>query len=308
MVKKRLLFLYLTLLTVFPCLSCDRGEKLDKVNFQDTVELKEDRDSAAPQINVCVSSMIIPEEAYYYKRLMDYVGQRLNMKVNFLEKKDYTEVNTLLGKGSIDMAFVGAGPYVEGHDKFGLELLVAPVVYGKAGYHSYIIVSQDSGIEKLEGLRGKVFAYVDSLSNAGRWFPLYMLQKMGENPKSFFKKTVYSYSHSKAIKMVATNIVDGAAVDNLIWEYMDKKGSEYAKKTKIIKKSEPYGIPPVVVRPDLDANLKIRLKAILLNMHKEKEGMAILKEMFIDRFIEVEDSLYDSIREIRVQLRNLDRL
>jgi ABC-type phosphate/phosphonate transport system substrate-binding protein len=64
----------------------------------------------------------------------------------------------------------------------------------------------------------------------------------------------------------------------------------------------------VVVRPDLDSGLKTKLKAILLNMHQEKEGMAILKEMSIDRFIEVEDSLYDSIREIRAQLRKLDRL
>ena len=34
-------------------------------------------------------------------------------------------------------------------------------------------------------------------------------------------------------------------------------------------------------------------------MHANEEGKSILEGMLIDKFVEVEDSLYDSIREIK---------
>lgn len=275
-------------------------ERLEKLDLSDTVELKEMESLQRPEINICVGSMITPEEGHaYYKRLLDYIGQKLNLKVNFVEKRTYAEVNISLKNGNIDVAFVCGGPYVMGHDEFELELLVAPVVNGKPLYYSYIIVGKESGIENLYGLRGKKFAFVDPISNTGKLVPAYMLHELGKTPQTLFKEYSYTYGHDRSIMAVAQGIVDGAAVDSLIWDYMDKKGSEYTQKTKIIKISKPYGIPPVVVRPGLDEDLKTKIKDILLNMHNGEEGSEILKGMFIDRFIEIDDSMYDSIRHVR---------
>lgn len=64
------------------------------------------------------------------------------------------------------------------------------------------------------------------------------------------------------------------------------------KKIKIIKKSEDYGIPPFVVRKDLDPIIKNKLKEIMLNLHNEPRGKEILKKIHIDKFIEGNDELY----------------
>ncbi|MBU3911176.1 MAG: phosphate/phosphite/phosphonate ABC transporter substrate-binding protein [Candidatus Omnitrophica bacterium] len=294
------IYLALIFLLTFFLAGCNQTEKLEKIDFNDTVEIGRVRPSQDSEINICVGSMITPEEGYaYYKKLLDYIGQGLNKKINFVEKRTYAEVNSLLKKGDIDVAFVCGGPYVIGHDEFGLELLVAPVVNGEPLYYSYIIVDKDSGIENLYGLRGKRFAFVDPISNTGKLIPTYMLHQLGENPQSLFKEYSYTYGHDRSIKAVAQGIVDAAAVDSLIWDYMDKKGSEYTQKTKIIKVSKPYGIPPVVVRPGLNEDLKIKIKDTLLNMHNDEEGKNILRAMFIDRFIEIDDSSYDTIRYVR---------
>ena len=245
--------------------------------------------------------MITPEEGYeYYKRLLDYIAKKLDTAVNFVEKNTYAEVNALLQNKAVDVAFVCGGPYVDGHDEFGLELLCAPQVDGKAVYYSYIIVSKDSPIEKLEDLKGKRFAFVDPMSNSGKAVPAHILkEELKETPEGFFKEYVYTYDHDKSIRAVSHGIVDAAAVDSLIWNYMDKKSDKNVRRTRIIKVSNAYGIPPVVVRPSLDLSLKAKLKAILLNMDKEKEGQEILNGMFIDKFVEVDDSNYDSIRQIK---------
>jgi phosphonate transport system substrate-binding protein len=98
--------------------------------------------------------------------------------------------------------------------------------------------------------------------------------------------------------MVAKKVVDGAAVESMVYEYMRKTGSPYARQTKIIKRSPPYGIPPVVVTRDVDPRLKSKVKEAFLSMGNSPKGKAILDAMMIDGFVEVPDSNYDSIREM----------
>ncbi|OGX18126.1 MAG: hypothetical protein A3K83_01740 [Omnitrophica WOR_2 bacterium RBG_13_44_8b] len=296
----KILHMWFILFAVSSFTGCERQGHIAQVDFNDTVEIKEPRVSEIPEINICVGSMITPKEGYaYYKALLSYIGNKLKMKVNFIEKESYAEVNFLLEEGRIDVAFVCGGPYVDGHDKFGLQLLAAPQVDGKAVYYSYIIVRKDSGIGRFEELKGKTFAFVDPLSNSGRNYPAYLLQQAGESAETFFSEYLYSYAHDTSVRAVAEGIVDGAAVDSLIWNYMEKNNSPFAKATRIIKISPPYGIPPVVVRPGLNRDLKDTLKIILLEMHLDSEGGEILKRMGIEKFVEISDSQYDAIRETR---------
>jgi phosphonate transport system substrate-binding protein len=244
--------------------------------------------------------MITPREGFaYYRRLLNYIGDKIGRPVTFIARNKYGEVNGLLEKGELDVAFVCSGPYVAGHDKFGLKLLVAPQAYGKTVYFSYIIVRSDSPIKRLDDLRGKTFAFTDPDSNTGKIVPEYLLAGMKETPGTFFKKYVFTYAHDKSIKAVADGLVDGAAVDSLVWEYLSRTEPEYTSKTKIILKSPPYGIPPVVVRPGLDARTKERLKNIFLGIDKDEAGREILKGMMIDRFVPIHDRAYDSVREMK---------
>jgi len=284
-------------------MGCEREGKVVEVDFRDTVELKDPSLSGLPELNICVGSMITPKEGYaYYKALLNYISDRLKMKVNFIEKESYAETNSFLEKGKIDMAFVCGGPYIDGHNKFRLELLVAPQVDGKTVYYSYIIVRKDSQIDTFEELRGKTFCFVDPISNSGKTYPTYLLKQMNETPETFFKEYFYSYAHDTSIRAVAQGIVDGAAVDSLIWNYMEKNKSPFTKLTRIIKISPAYGIPPVVVRPTLKKELRDKLKKILLDMHLDERGKEILDRMGIDKFVEIGDSDYESIREIRQYL------
>ena len=244
--------------------------------------------------------MITPKEGFaYYREFLDYIGKRLNRHVELVERESYSEVNDLLRTGVVDVAFVCGGPYVEGHKDFGMELLAAPVAYGAASYYSYIIVPTDSSIYRFEELRGKKFAFTDPMSNSGKLAPTYMLARMNETPDTFFKSYIFTQTHDKAIKAVSMGVVDGAAVDSLVWEYANRNNPELTSKTRVIMKSPPYGIPPVVVRPGLDRGLKKELKEIFLNVHNDRKGRELLNKMMIDKFITVSDEAYDSIREMK---------
>lgn len=286
---------------VFLFTSCEQDRPARKVSLEKNRKPLVQQQAHDPEaLRIAVGATITPKEGFaYYRSLLDYIGEKLGKRVEFIDRDSYAEINEMLKAGEIDLAFVCSGPYVDGHDEFGLDLLVQPQAYGETVYYSYIIVSVDSPIDSFERLRGKLFAFTDPKSNTGKLVPTYILAKMGETPEAFFESYVFTYGHDKSVKAVAEQLVDGAAVDSLIWEYMNRTNPDVALKTKVIYKSPPYGIPPVVVRTDLDPGVKDRLREIFRGIHEDEEGREILKGMMVDRFVQGDDSDYDTVRHMK---------
>jgi len=247
-----------------------------------------------------VAAMISPKRTIdVYQQILYYLAEKLQMPVDMVQRKTYSQMDHLLETRNVEIAMICSGPYVADHDNFGAELLVAPEAYGEAFYYSYIIVHKDSTFKTFEDLKGKKFAFTDPKSNTGCLVPTFMLAKRKQTPKGFFHELLYSGHHSKSVEMVAKKEADAAAVDHLIWEYMNATNPEDTSKTKILIKSPPYGIPPVVVHPSMNPKLKERIKDIFLHMHEDKDGRRILKSIFIDRFIIPDDKNYDTVRQMR---------
>ncbi|MBI5100705.1 MAG: phosphate/phosphite/phosphonate ABC transporter substrate-binding protein [Nitrospirae bacterium] len=280
---------------------CSDREAPKKISLEKDGGLpSQDTEDRGKKLRVAVGGMIVPKEGFlYYKNFLDYLGDKLKMHVELVDREGYEEINRLIKSGDVDAAFVCSGPYVDGKKDFGMELLAAPQAYGKTVYHSYIIVPKNSPVTDFNGLRGRKFAFTDPESNTGKLVPTFILARMNETPESFFSGFVYTKTHDKAIKAVARGMVDGAAVDSLIWEYARSKDPKLTAMTRIVSKSPPYAIPPFVVRPGLDRGTREKLREIFLNAHLDEKGKEILKDMMIDKFVVIDDSAYDSIREMK---------
>lgn len=252
-----------------------------------------------------VASMITPiSTVRYYQQVVDYLGKRLGTPAEMVHRTTYDEIDTMLEDGQLEVAFICSSPYVLNREKFGVELLVAPQINNTVFYHSNIIVHKDSPIQNLEEFRDKSFVFVDPKSNSGRLYPVYLLARQNETPESFFSSFSYSYSHNKSVEIVAKNRADGASVDSIVYDYMLATDSPYAAQTRVIHRSPPFGIPPVVVPPRLDPRLKADLRRVFLGMHEDTEGRQILEQMRIERFVEVPDGNYDSIRGMSAFVTN----
>ncbi len=293
-----ILLLPVLLLTL---VACNRKESQLPVDPA-KVEQQKPAVSASPVggVRLAVGGMITPREGFaYYREFLDYISRQLGEPVQYVDAENYDDINQKLKRGELDGGFVCSGPYVDGKREFGLELLAAPRAYGKTVYYAYIIVPEKSPARSLDDLKGKSFAFTDPLSNTGRLVPEYMLARKGRKPEQFFSAVVYSGSHDKSISAVSQGLVDGASVDSLIWEYANRTKPEQTAGTRVIQKSEPYAIPPFVVRPGLAPETRNKLKEILLGAHNNAEGKAILQKMMIEQFENIDDRAYDSIREMK---------
>ena len=66
-------------------------------------------------------------------------------------------------------------------------------------------------------------------------------------------------------------------------------------------------MPPVVVHPELDAELKATLQSILLNMGKDDDGRKTLSYLGIDCFVLSDNAGYDFIRSMAAMLSKANR-
>lgn len=301
---RSILRLLVVLLLIFTY-GCGVDAETAVVDFSKTVAVKQprDRQPESPILKVAVAAMISPKDTFtYYRQFLEYLGNQLDREIQLVQRKTYGEINTLFSKGEIDLGFICSGPYAAGSENHGFEALAVPQVRGTNFYQSYLIVHKDSRFKNIEDLKGGIFAFTDPQSNTGRLVPVYWLQQQGETPGNFFKKSIYTYSHDNSILAVARKLVDAAAVDGHIWEYYNLRNPGNTSKTRIIKKSEPFGNPPVVVSSYLPTKLKEHIRQVLFSMHKKSDGKKILTELMIDRFIAPQEAWYDPIRKMKLSL------
>ncbi len=302
--KRHIITLLLLVLTAVSLISCKtEPAAAQKINLNHLEPLPKAAATGVMPLRVAIAAVISPKgNVDSYSQLLDYLSQKTNRPVELIQRRTYAEINDLIEQGEVDIAFVCTSAYVMGKREFDMQLLVAPQVEGETTYHSLLIVPADSPAQSMADLKGKVFAFTDPISNTGRNYPVFLVNELGETPETFFSQTFFTYSHDDAIRAVAGKMADGAAVDSLVYNYAIKRQPDLAEKVKVIHQSPPFGIPPVVVSPHVRPQLRTELQQILLEIDNDPGGRATLQLAGIDQFVLVEDSIYDSVRNLEAQV------
>ena len=117
----------------------------------------------------------------------------------------------------------------------------------------------------------------------------------------FFGEHVITGSHDRSLQAVVDGFVDGAAVHGIVYSQMVAEDPSILQKVRVLAKSAPFGIPPIVAHPNLDPTLKKAILSVLLSMHEDAEGKSILKKLQIERFVVPDADLFAPLAPGREQ-------
>jgi len=243
-----------------------------------------------------LTPVMLIDRTSFLKAWQGYFEAQLGQPISFIQRQTYREVVDMLLSGELDAAWLCGYPYVVHRQE--TELLAVPVFRGQPSYHSYLIVpAGDEQTESLLDLKQKVFAFSDPDSNSGYLYPQVELISEGVEPRHFFAKTFFTWSHREVVKAVAEGVAHGGAVDSYVWETLAINEPELTQRTRIVASSPAFGFPPLVVRRDLDRSRADSLRQAFLRMAGDPQGRGLLKKLNLDGFVPGEDAAYDSIAE-----------
>ena len=250
------------------------------------------------------TAVVAKEDVRSVDLFLNYLSQKTGYRFVPVFTKSYDEMSYLLSRGMVDVAFICGAPYVEDKDTANFELLVVPLYRGKPIYYSYVITRKEKEYRSILDFKGKPYAFSDPKSNSGSLVPTYILLRNGYRPEEFFNPIVYTYSHSESILAVYYGFVEGASVDSIVFDQVAKNSPQIASQLKVIEAYGPFPSTPIVVRGQIDEDVKYALRKVLVGMSRDPAGREILSRFALDGFTVVDDSFYNPIRDMIAVIRN----
>jgi phosphonate transport system substrate-binding protein len=229
--------------------------------------------------------------------LVDILRKELGMEIEPFVATDYTGIVEALRVHKLDVAFLAPASYVLAKNEANIKVILKSERKGIPFYYAAIITRADSGIKSLDDLRGKTFAFGDSLSTTGHVFPRKMLKEKGIDPIRDLKQILYSGGHDATVLAVLNGKVDAGATYATAWMRYLKDPAD-VKRIRAIAFSEPIPADNLVVSDSLDPKIVKRLEEVFVELSRDPKGKKMLRDLYqIDGFVPATDQDYDSVRK-----------
>ena len=242
----------------------------------------------------------IPDEAptelqRKFKPLGAYLESMLGMKVEFIPVTDYAASVEALVNRKVDMVWFGGFTFVQA--KIRSNDGVVPLVQREEDekFRSVFVTPANSGIAKLEDLKGKTLSFGSPSSTSGHLMPRSFLLAAKIDPDRDLRVS-FSGAHDATALAVAGGKVQAGALNVSVWEKMVADKRVDPEKVKVFYTTPPYYDYNWTVRKDLDPALRQKLlDAFLLLDRKDPAAREILDLQRATRFIPTRAENYATI-------------
>lgn len=234
--------------------------------------------------------------------LCDYLSKKTGYQFEVYPFKDY---GTLLEKfitKEIDLATAGSFIAYRAIKELGAKPIARPEKDGISFYTGLIVVRKDSGLKRVEDLKGKSFVYVDTNTSAGYLYPRALIKSLGYNPDEFFSKVKFAGHHDAAFLAVYHRQADGGAAKNVVFYEIARNNPDFKNSMLILAESKGFPEKPIVARADFDPRLREKIKQVFLDMENDPDAKTVLETIKADRFIETSLTSFVEVEKLYKEL------
>ena len=233
-----------------------------------------------------------------YRPLAEYLGKKIGREVKLFTVDSWEALAKSLASGETDIALMGPWGYVLAHHTADAQVIATILYDGKPEYFAITVTNPKSGINSIQDLKGKTFAFGDKGSTSGYLIPLFNFQKLGIDPDTYFSKVIYT-KHQAIEIQVTRGELDAGADYNRNRNAMIEQGLIKAEDSKIIWQSDPLPNDAFAVSADLfkDKMLMKQLQEALSTIGAELKQTPNLLPAHYTGFVVKDDSYYKPIRD-----------
>jgi len=231
-----------------------------------------------------------------YTPLAEYLAKETGEKVTIVIPKDFDAFRDAVIAGKMEIGFSNPLLYVQAKEKAAIEpLALSSEVKSGTRLRGIIIVRKDSGISKLDDLRGKKLIFVDNDSPAGYLFQILLLNKAGLTSSKDFTILPFAKKHENVTNAVLNRTADAGGIRE---DELDKvKDKMDISQIRVLGYTDYFPNWPFFATPKLKPELAGKVKAALLKLRpNDPQNGKILGPARLTGFVPVSDKDYDDLR------------
>jgi phosphonate transport system substrate-binding protein len=238
------------------------------------------------------------EQMKRFRPLQDYLSLSTGFTYRFAVMSSYYDAFIALSNGKAQAAILGSAAAFLAVEQGRGEIIGRPLwKNGTATYRAIIIARKDAGISSVGDLKGKRYAFVNSLSTGGWIFDRWALSQRGiKTLAGFLGMHIIAGSHDVVVEAVYRGHVDAGGCKDLVWERKRKEFPDLTEKVVVIARSQALPESSLIVSHSMPAPQQALLRDTLFAMHTKQDGQQALEEMGMTKFIPAAKGEFDYLR------------
>ena len=233
-----------------------------------------------------------------YKPLAAYLSKKLGREVRLRTVDTWEGLAKSLAAGETDFSLMGPWGYVLANHQANAEVVATILYDGKPEYFAIMVTGPNSGINKIDDMKGKTFAFGDKGSTSGYLIPSHEFFKRGLEPEKFFSKVINT-KHQAIETQITRGELDAGADYNRNRDAMIEQGLIKAADSRIIWTSAPLPNDAFAVSADIakDKALMAKLTQALEEIGNELKTQPNLLPNHYTGFIAKDNKYYAPIKD-----------
>jgi phosphonate transport system substrate-binding protein len=229
--------------------------------------------------------------------LAEYLTNETGEKVSLAVPQDFDAFKAAVKSRQVDLGFANSLIYIQ----LKKDADVAPLALSaepKAGtkFRGIIIARKDTGIVKLQDLKGKRLIFVEKDSAAGYIFQMLLLSKAGLDVHKDFTTLPFAKKHDNVTMAVFNKAADAGGIREDDLQKMKDKVD--LSQIRIIGYSDYFPNWPIFDTSKLQKATTARIQAALLKLKpNDPQSVKILGPAQLTGFVPVTDKDYDQLRQ-----------
>ena len=247
------------------------------------------------------------QELSLYQPLVNQLKEATGKPIEFYLPTSYASVVEAMLGGFVDIGMHGPYSYVIAREKDPNLKVVATYAKHKGhfqeegpGYKAVLVARADSGYASIDDLKGTVIGLTDPASTSGNLLPRVGFTKViGMDLEDYFSRVVYTGGHDLSAVAVIEGQVDAAFVATHRLDNVIDRGIAKMEDFTVLWSSPVIPQDPFVVNGQLCDEIVEQITNAFLTLNENDEGRKYLENVNASKFVAMQDSDYDIIRELK---------
>lgn len=232
-----------------------------------------------------------------FRPLSDYLEEKLQRPVELELSPSFDIFLQRLNKRRYDLVHLNQFDYINAHEKLGYDAIVQNEEFGEKTIRGAVYVRRDSGIERLEQLRGRKILFGGGPRAMMSYIvPTYLLRQAGLEAGDYQES--YATNPPNAVLATYLKQADAGGAGEVVQRLPIVSKKINTDELVVIAASEPLPHLPWAVKEELSEALKTEIKSLLIGLNESARGRDILQQARLSALNPVNDEDYDSHRAI----------